>query len=147
MTQERETGATYIRELPADAKLLHRAEYVMRWGDMDAFGHLNNAVYFTYFEQARVDWLHSLNAGHTLVLANISCTFLKALKYPARLLVRLYAGTPGRSSLPTYYALCDSRAPDELCALAHGTIVWFDHAAGHSVEIPEVVRKCLSNSG
>ncbi len=147
MKQERESGATYIRKLPADARLLHRAEYVMRWGDMDAFGHLNNAAYFTYFEQARVDWLHSLDAGHALVLANISCTFLKALKYPATLQVRLYAGRPGRSSLPSYYELHDSRAPDQLCAIAHGTIVWFDHAAGHSTDIPEVVRKRLDDSG
>ncbi|HED52541.1 MAG TPA: hypothetical protein ENI83_03195 [Gammaproteobacteria bacterium] len=47
----------------------------MRWGDMDAFGHLNNAKYFTCFEQARVDWLLSIGTTHDLVLANISCPF------------------------------------------------------------------------
>ncbi|MFQ5642991.1 MAG: acyl-CoA thioesterase [Thiogranum sp.] len=142
MKPDRGNAAAYIVTLPDNVALLYRAQYAMRWRDMDAFGHLNNAVYFTYFEQARVDWLRSINSSHALVLANISCTFLKPLKYPASLDVRLYAGAPGRSSLDTFYALYDS-ATEELCALAHGTIVWYDHAAGKSIKIPDEVRRHL----
>jgi acyl-CoA thioester hydrolase len=115
----------------------------MRWSDMDAFGHLNNAMYFTYFEQARVDWLDSIGVAHGLVLANIACTFIQPLKYPAELEVRLYAGPPGRSSLNSYYEIRDRPEAGQLCALGHGTIVWYDHAVGQSRPIPGVVLRHL----
>ena len=37
--------------------LVHTTTQVIRWGDMDAFGHVNNTVYFRYMEQARIEWL------------------------------------------------------------------------------------------
>jgi len=36
--------------------LVHTTEIPVRWCDMDAFGHVNNRVYFSYFEVARIDW-------------------------------------------------------------------------------------------
>lgn len=35
----------------------------IRWGDMDAMGHVNNTVYFQYLEQARIEWLRRLGAA------------------------------------------------------------------------------------
>ena len=43
-------------------KLLHTTTIKMRWGDMDALGHLNNTYYFRYMETARLEWLESINA-------------------------------------------------------------------------------------
>jgi len=135
--------AVYVRALPESAKLLHCARYVMRWGDMDAFGHLNNAMYFTYFEQARVDWLASLGTRHDLVLANVSCTFLHALKFPATIEVELYGGQPGGSSMDSYYLLRNFDDNNQLCAIGHGTIVWYDHESSSAIPVPSVVRNCL----
>lgn len=112
---------------------------------MDAFGHVNNAMYFTYFEQVRVDWLDAIGVSHDLVLANVSCSFLRPLKYPAELEVRLYTESPGRSSLPTWYEILESGVSRPLCALGHGTVVWFDHRSGHSVPIPGTVLAQLGN--
>ncbi len=145
MTADEQTRPRYLKALPDDAQLLHRSLYTMRWSDMDAFGHVNNAMYFTYLEQARVDWLDSIGVAHGLVLANISCTFLQPLKYPAELEVRLYAGPPGRSSLNTYYEIRDRPEAGPLCALGHGTIVWYDRAAGRSRPIPDAVLRYLNN--
>ena len=143
MTSDENTTTRYLKALPDDAYLLHRSVYTMRWSDMDAFGHVNNAMYFTYFEQVRVDWLDSIGVVHGLVLANISCTFLQPLKYPAELEVRLYAGPHGSSSLNTYYEVHDRPEAGRLCALGHGTIVWYDSAAGRSQPIPEAVLEHL----
>ena len=143
MTLDENTATRYLKALPDDTYLLHRSVYTMRWSDMDAFGHVNNAMYFTYFEQARVDWLDSIGVAHGLVLANISCTFLQPLKYPAELEVRLYAGPHGSSSLNTYYEVRDRPEAGQLCALGHGTIVWYDAAVGRSQPIPEVVLEHL----
>lgn len=133
----------YARALPDAAKLLHRAAYVMRWGDMDAFGHLNNAMYFTYFEQVRVDWLASLGITHDLVLANVSCTFLHALKFPAKIEVELYGAQPGNSSMDSFYLLRNLDEDKLLCAIGHGTIVWYDHQNASTTPVPSVVRDCL----
>jgi len=113
---------------------------------MDAFGHVNNAMYFTYFEQVRVDWLRTLDVGHDLVLANVSCTFIKPLTFPMDIEVALYAGRAGRSSLDTYYEIRPAPDSQDVLTLGHGTIVWFDHTAGHSVVIPEAVCRQLEES-
>lgn len=46
--------------MSAARNLLHTERIVVRWGDMDSVGHVNNAVYFTYMESARVGWLRQL---------------------------------------------------------------------------------------
>ena len=60
----------------------------IRWGDMDAQGHVNNTVYFRYMEQARIEWLlrvaEQIGAGSTpgSVIVNASCTFIEPIEYP-----------------------------------------------------------------
>ena len=133
----------YFDSVPGDARHLHSARYALRWGDMDAFGHINNASYFTYFEQVRVEWLAALGVAHELVLANVSCTFFKPLVYPGDVEVALYAGHVGHSSLDAYYELRRADQSDDLSALGHSTIVWFDHQAGVATEIPQTIRQQL----
>lgn len=133
----------YLDKIPAQAKWLHTSVYDVRWADMDAFGHVNNAVYFTYFEQARIDWLRSIGARHGIVLATVGCTFKRAIVYPARIQVRLYAGSPRRSSVDSYYEISDCADAEVIYTVGHGTIVWFDHQSGVSVEIPPEIRKLL----
>ncbi len=133
----------YIDRIPDDARLLHESVYEVRWSDMDAFGHVNNAVYFTYFEQLRIDWLRSAGTDHRLVLATVGCTFRRAIIYPASLRLRLYAGRAGRSSLDTYYEIRDRGDDSCLYTLGHGTIVWYDHETRASVEIPPEIRQLL----
>jgi len=134
----------YFEALPEDARRLYQARYTLRWSDMDAFGHINNALYFTYFEQVRVDWLASLGTAHALVLANVSCTYFKPLVYPGDVDVTLYAGQAGRTSLDTFYEIRRADRPEELSTLGHGTIVWFEHRAGVATEIPGAVRRQLN---
>src|SRR5262245_21355221 len=91
-------------------KLVWTSLVPIRWGDMDAFNHVNNTVYFRYMEQARVEWLESLAhrtapARPAAVIANASCTFRVPLTFPGTVEIRLYVGTPGRSSIPGYYEL------------------------------------------
>ena len=47
-------------ELPENKKLVHQMPITVRWGDMDAMGHVNNTVYFRYLERVRLDWLRGL---------------------------------------------------------------------------------------
>ena len=78
-------------------KLVHVTQIPIRWGDMDAYGHVNNTVYFRFMEQARVEWIEALQVpvrpgGAGPVIVNASCTFLIPMNYPGTVEVRTYVG-------------------------------------------------------
>ena len=50
-------------EIPDEKKLVYETRFPIRWGDMDAMGHVNNANYFRYLEIARIEWLHSVGGA------------------------------------------------------------------------------------
>jgi acyl-CoA thioester hydrolase len=128
--------------------LLHKSRIPVRWGDMDALGHVNNTVYFRYMEQARVEWLESfgmaVEPGRTegVVIVNASCTFLVPVTYPATVEVQLFAGTPGRSSIPTYYRMF-CLGDETLYAEGEAKVVWINGVTGKSSPLPEHVRARL----
>jgi acyl-CoA thioester hydrolase len=136
-------------------KLIHTTLIPIRWGDMDAFGHVNNTVYFRYAEQARIEWLdaHRLvdrSAAGELpevmpVIVNASCTFIIPMTAPGTVEVRMAAGEPGRSSLPTFYEM-RIVGDDRLYAEGAAKIVWTSPATGKSVPVPERVRQLLAAS-
>ena len=108
---------------------------------MDAYEHVNNAVYFRYMEQARVEWLERVgyrcNAHQEApVIINASCTFLVPLSYPGVVEVRMFAGHAGRSSVPTYYEL-RLQGNDALYAEGAAKVVWMNPATGKSAALPQ----------
>jgi acyl-CoA thioester hydrolase len=133
----------------APGRLLHVARLAVRWGDMDALGHVNNAWYFKYMEQARIAWFDALgipmvqdNQGPVLVTA--SCTFLRPIVYPAEIEVAIYGDTPGRSSFNVHHVIHKADDPDTRYAEGDTKVVWFDHTAGRSVPVPEHIRRHLA---
>lgn len=125
-------------------KLVLTTEMPIRWGDMDAYGHVNNTVYFRYAEQARVEWLEGMGytvlpIGGAPVIINTHCTFLLPLTYPGTVDVRLFAGKLGRSSLETVFEI-RLKGSDTLYAEGGAKIVWMDAATGKSVPIPDALR-------
>lgn len=127
-------------------KLLLTTRIAVRWGDMDFYGHVNNTVYFRYFEQARVEWLESMqfpvdpreHAGPVII--NASCTFLMPVNYPATVVVKLYAGDPGRSSVMTWYELF-VEGDERLYAEGASKVVWMNMETGKSVPLPDTLRE------
>ena len=120
----------------------------VRWGDMDALAHVNNAAYFTYFEQARMTWLdkHGRDYQDTgPILAATSATFLEPVVYPDRIAVRLYCGTAGRSSLTHYYDVVDRDSPERIFARGEAVIVWIDQRTGKSTPLPDELRETAAN--
>src|SRR5438034_7330251 len=67
--------------IPGPRRLVHVERIAIRWGDMDAMGHVNNTVYFRYMEQARIGWFDALVPREeawkstAIVIANASCNF------------------------------------------------------------------------
>lgn len=129
-------------------KPVFNIEMDVRWGDMDALGHVNNTVYFRYMEQARVSWLESLQGpiveGATgPVIINAACTFLAPIVYPERIVVEVLCGPPGRSSFETYYEIRAAASRERLYAEGSAKVVWAEHAKGRSVPIPDAVRALI----
>ncbi len=124
---------------------VHTTLIPVRWGDMDALGHVNNTVYFRYAEQARIEWLLSLGYPDIVaveegpVIINASCTFLKPITYPATVEVRTLIGKPGRSSLPTYYEM-RVVGEDEVYAEGAAKVVWWNPKTGKSLTLPDNLR-------
>lgn len=120
---------------------------------MDAVGHVNNAAYFTYMEQARVAWFESVGLAEVVrrpqqgpVIVSAACEYKQPIVYPATLWVKMYAGPPGRSSFETRYEILDAKTPGVLYALGKAQVVWVDHAQGRSMPVPPAIRGYLPPS-
>lgn len=134
--------------MQSQRKLVQTSLIPIRWGDMDAYGHVNNTIYFRYMEQARVEYLERLGykvmpRGSAPVIINAACTFLVPLNYPGSVEVRMFCGQPGRSSVPTHYEI-RLQGDETLYATGDAKIVWMDVATGKSVAIPDEWRAQLS---
>lgn len=129
--------------------VVDRRQIVMRWGDMDALGHLNNTCYFRYLEQIRLDWLESL--GHSIqpqgcgpVIAATSCSYRRPLIYPATVEVSIELEHLGRSSLKMRHHFRRQGEPDIVYAHADVTLVWIDYQSGNAVALPDDIRQVLA---
>ena len=125
-------------------KLVRTSCIPVRWGDMDALGHVNNTVYFRYMEQVRIEWLTSffdMAAESTAgpVLINSKCDFLRSIKYPDQIEVQMYIDVPGRSSFESHYQIYRLGPEKTLCAEGSGKVVWVDRTTEKSTPLPEVV--------
>jgi acyl-CoA thioester hydrolase len=120
----------------------------VRWGEMDALGHVNNVSYFRYLEDARITWMAGLGAqpataGEGFVLAHVECHFRRAIVYPERIEVLTYVGDLGRSNVPMYQEIRSAADRDILYAYGENRVVWIDFASGQSWPLPEALRARL----
>ena len=135
-----------------DRKLAHIERIPIRWGDMDAMGHVNNTVYFRYMEQARIGWFEALVPEQEawqstgIVIVNASCNYKRPITYPGTVEAQLYVGAPGGSSVPTFYelrGLRGERRDPEPYADGAAVVVFVDVKAQKPARIPEGIRARL----
>jgi acyl-CoA thioester hydrolase len=136
-------------DLPDQKKLTLEMVIPIRWGDMDAMGHVNNTLYFRYMEIVRIEWLHQVGGkpdplGDGPVIVNAFCNFIRQLEYPGDILARHYVGPPGRSSFETYITLERCDAPGLVYASGGAKTVWVNFPRQKSVPLPDAVRALLS---
>ncbi|MBP6020146.1 MAG: acyl-CoA thioesterase [Burkholderiaceae bacterium] len=108
----------------------------VRWGDLDALNHVNNAVYSQYFEEARIQLFGQagivLPSARNVVLAHASCDFLRPVLYPANVVVSLVLLRVGRSSMELETLLECQESPGVVYARGKNVIVAIDAASGQS---------------
>ena len=135
-------------EVPEQKKLVYETVMPIRWGDMDAMGHVNNTVYFRYFETVRIDWMNEIGgtpnpSGNGPVIVNAFCTFIKQLEYPGDIRLRHYVANPGRTSFDTYLTIERTDQPGVTYAEGGATMVWVNFQQQKSVPLPDWMRALL----
>jgi len=129
-------------------RLAHVERIPIRWGDMDAMGHVNNTLYFRFMEQARISWFEALipedEAWQTtgIVIVNASCNYKRPITYPGNVEVKVLVGPPGGSSVPTFYEL---RVDADPLPYADGAavVVFVDMKTQKPARIPDRIRERL----
>lgn len=133
-------------KLPALADFLHRAPIQTRWSDNDAYGHVNNVIYYSYFDTLINAWLTAeggLDVAKGAVIGlcvESGCRYLAPATYPEALEGGLRVAHLGRSSVR--YELGIFRA-GELCAFGHFVHVFVDREQRRPTDIPAPMRACL----
>ena len=136
-------------ELPEQKNFTHQMVMPIRWGDMDAMGHVNNTLYFRYMEIARLEWLFAIGAppnpdGGGLVIVNAFCNFIRQLEFPGDVLAKHYVANQGRSSFDTFITLERVESPGVIYAEGGATTVWIDFKAQKSAPLPDWLRAQLT---
>ena len=115
------------------------------WGDMDAYGHVNNKVYFRYFEDARIAYFdrigmheHKEHSGLGPILAATNCTFRRPLDYPDKIHIAAHAIILSEKKINMEYAVFSERL-QAVAAEGEGLVVYYDYAKGTSCEIPQAI--------
>ena len=135
-------------DLPDEKNLTHEMIIPIRWGDMDAMGHVNNTLYFRYMEIVRLEWLYAAGGkvtptGHGPVIVNAFCNFIKQLAFPGDVLAKHYVANPGRSSFDTFITLERTDAPGVIYASGGAKTVWIDFPNERSVPLPDAMRALI----
>ena len=136
-------------DIPEQKKRVHEMAMPIRWGDMDAMGHVNNTLYFRYMEIIRIDWLHGVGGapdlnGEGFVIVNAFCNFIRQFSYPGEVLARMYVANPGRSSFDSFVTLERSDEPGVLYATGGATTVWLNIPQGKTVPMPDWLRQIVA---
>ena len=126
------------------ASRVFRIPIALRWSDLDAFNHVNNARYLTFLEQARIEWFETLDAPWMTdefapVVATATINFKRPIEYPASIVVELFTGRLGDTSVTIGHRIL----ADDGTLHADGQVVavWIARSSGRPVPLPAAVRK------
>jgi len=136
-------------DIPEKKKLTFEMVIPIRWGDMDAMGHVNNTIYFRYFETIRIAWFEHIGCGPNpggegIVIVNACCNVIKQLEFPGDVLARHYVGHAGRTSFNTYMTLERTDAPGLTYASGGAKAVWVDFPKQTSAPLPDWLRALIT---
>ena len=137
-------------DIPDQKKLVFETHIAVRWGDMDAMGHVNNATYFRYMEPARIDWFRSIGCvpdaqGEGPVIVNAFCNFYRQFEYPDEVLLKMYVSDPGRTTFESWATMEKVAEPGVVCAAGGATTIWVNFPQQKAVGLPAWIRAIVSD--
>lgn len=122
-------------------------EQAVAWGDMDAYQHVNNVVYFRYFENARIEYLERLGwseveeqTGVGPIVSALQARFRKPLVFPDTIAIATKVGTLGADRF-TLQHLIVSHKLAAIVTEGEGTVVTYNYAEQRKASLPELMRQ------
>lgn len=134
---------------PRRAAYPHLRAMTTRWRDNDVYGHMNNVVYYEYFDTIVNQWLIESGAlqipdGPVIgLVVETTCSYFASLGFPDRVTAGLRAAKIGRSSV-TYEIAIFRNDEDEACAAGRFIHVHVDAQTRRPVALPETLRQALA---
>ena len=125
----------------------YATEIPVRFRDIDGMGHVNNAVYFTFMEQARSEWYRQTFGVRAVgeidfILARAECDFKAPIGYGETVVVTAWVTKVGDASFRFRYEL-RSKESGTLFATGESVQVMYEHKAGKTKSIPQDLRALL----
>lgn len=133
----------------SEHKVLARVPISVRWRDMDSMGHVNNAKYISYLEEARVRWMLgvqgvSMTDPIAPVVAATNVNYKRPLVWPNDIVVELLVERLGSSSITIAHRIVDQKDDALLYSDGNVVVVWIDTQTGKSAALPDAVRSACS---
>ncbi len=117
------------------------------WGDMDAFNHINNTVYFRYFENIRMEYFNQSGINQYMqetnigpILGETSCRYLLPLTYPDTIKISTQVLVLREKRFTMNY-LVESEKLGKVVAEGNGEIIYFDYSNNKTALVPEKIRQ------
>jgi acyl-CoA thioester hydrolase len=128
------------------AKFVFKMQLDIRWSDMDEMRHVNNAVYLTYFEQARVYYFQEACNWNWkeigVILASAHVDYLRPVVFPNPTYAFVRTSKIGNKSFQLDYIITSFvNGVEELTTVGYTTMVLFDYENNKSVPIPDFLRE------
>ncbi len=122
--------------------------FPVQWGEMDSYQHVNNVVYFRWFESARMKYFEGIgftsNTGVGPILSSTSCRYKAPLFYPDRVTAGCRVSDIKEDRFTMEIALF-SDAAGRVAATGEALIVAYDYAAKQKAPLPPAVRAHLTS--
>jgi acyl-CoA thioester hydrolase len=142
------TQTKQVPHFPAAGPVMYQTLIPVRWGDLDAFQHVNNTIYFRYMEQCRLEWFETIgidvpNLDRVDIVPNLvgaECRFMRAIMYPATVRVTIAIGEVGTKVVQTLHELW---VGDTLHAVGDCKLLWMSRKTNRAVDLPNDVREKL----
>jgi len=122
-------------------------EIPIAWGDMDAFQHVNNIVYFKHFESARISYFEKIDIFEVMnktgigpILASTQCRYKIPLTYPDHVTVGAKVDTIEKDRFIMKYSVISHKFK-KIAALGEGVLVTFDYQNNKKALIPDGIKK------
>jgi len=128
---------------------LFTVDIEVRFRDLDAMGHVNNSVFFTYFEHGRMLFSRQIFKMYepvefTFIMAHISCNFLKPVQLSDSVILQMWVKNIGTKSFDYGYKLVDRSNESVVYASGESVQVCYDYKAAKSITVPADMRAKLS---
>ena len=127
-----------------------KIEQEVAWGEMDSFQHVNNIVYFRYFESVRIVYFGKIKIMEIMkdlkigpILAETQCKFIRPLSYPDRITIGAIIDEIQEDRFLMNYAVSSKSNDDKLAAVGNGLVVYYDYGKRKKAKIPDEVLKAI----